>query len=76
MERNPEVMEFFKGCRDVKSIAAKLSDFFNVPVVPGETLLFSMRYKRARTSFTAFGSLRKIILNFMSLQQVRSWSLR
>ena len=40
VERNPEVMEFFKGCRDVKSIAAKLSDFFNVPVVPGETLLF------------------------------------
>lgn len=76
VERNPEVLEFFKGCRDVKSIAAKLSDFFNVPVVPGETLLFSMRYKRARTSFTAFGSLRKIILNFMSLQQVRSWSLR
>lgn len=76
VERNPEVMEFFKGCRDVKSIAAKLSDFFNVPVVPGETLLFSMRYRRARTSFTAFGSLRKIILNFMSLQQVRSWSLR
>lgn len=33
-------MEFFKGSRDVKSIAAKLSDFFNVPVVPGETLLF------------------------------------
>ena len=24
----------------MKSIAAKLSDFFNVPVVPGETLLF------------------------------------
>ena len=40
VERNPEVMEFFKGSRDVKSIAAKLSDFFNVPVVPGETLLF------------------------------------
>ena len=40
VERNPEVMEFFKGSRDVKSIAAKLSDFFNVPIVPGETLLF------------------------------------
>lgn len=75
MERNPEVMEFFKGSRDVKSIAAKLSDFFNVPIVPGETLLSSMKYKRAKMSFTAFGSLKKIIPNFMSLQQVRSWSL-
>ena len=40
VERNPEVMEFFKGNRDVKAIAAKLSDFFDVPVIPGETLLF------------------------------------
>lgn len=77
VERNPEVMEFFKGSRDVKSIAAKLSDFFNVPVVPGETLFFSlMRYKSVKTSFIAFGFLRKIIPNFMSLLQVRSWSLR
>lgn len=40
VERNPEVVEFFQGSRDVKSIAAKLSDFFDVPVIPGETLLF------------------------------------
>lgn len=40
VERNPEVVEFFKGTRDVKAIAARLSDFFDVPVVPGETLLF------------------------------------
>ena len=40
VERNPEVVEFFQGSRDVKTIAAKLSDFFDVPVIPGETLLF------------------------------------
>lgn len=40
VERNPEVVEFFKGNRDVKAIAARLSDFFDVPVVPGKTLLF------------------------------------
>ena len=50
VERNPEVMEFFKGSRDVKSIAAKLSDFFNVPVVPGETLLFLDEIQRAAIS--------------------------
>lgn len=40
IERNPEAIDFFKGSRDVKAIANKLSDFFDVPVVPGETLLF------------------------------------
>ncbi len=40
VEKNPEVVEFFRGNRDVKAIAARLSDFFDVPVVPGETLLF------------------------------------
>ena len=40
VERNPEVVEFFQGSRDVRGIAAKLSDFFDVRVVPGETLLF------------------------------------
>lgn len=40
VERNPEVVEFFQGSRDVREIAAKLSDFFDVRVVPGETLLF------------------------------------
>ena len=40
VERNPEVVEFFHGSRDVRGIAAKLSDFFDVRVVPGETLLF------------------------------------
>lgn len=40
LERSPEVIDFFKGSRDVKAIASKLSDFFDVPVVPGETLLF------------------------------------
>ncbi len=40
VERNPEVVEFFRDSRDVRAITAKLSDFFDVPVVPGETLLF------------------------------------
>ena len=40
LERNPEAIDFFKGSRDVKAIANKLSDFFDVPIVPGETLLF------------------------------------
>lgn len=40
LERNPEAADFFRGNRDVKAIANKLSDFFDVPVVPGETLLF------------------------------------
>ena len=40
LERNPEAIDFFKGSRDVKAIACKLSDFFDVPIVPGETLLF------------------------------------
>lgn len=39
-ERNPEVIEFFKGTRDVKTIVNKLSDFFDIPVIPGKTLLF------------------------------------
>lgn len=76
MERNPEVMEFFKGSRDVKSIAAKLSDFFNVPVVPGETLLFLDEIQKCEDVIHSLWFLRKIIPNFMSLLQVRSWSLR
>ncbi len=40
VERNPEVIEFFKGNRDARSITNKLSDFFDIPVIPGETLLF------------------------------------
>lgn len=40
LERSPEIIDFFKKSRDVKAIANKLSDFFDVPVVPGETLLF------------------------------------
>lgn len=39
-ERNPEVIDFFKGTRDVKAITNKLSDFFDIPVIPGKTLLF------------------------------------
>ena len=40
LERNPEAADFFRGNRDVKSVANKLSDFFDVPIIPGETLLF------------------------------------
>ena len=40
LEKNPEAIDFFKGSLDVKAIANKLADFFDVPVVPGETLLF------------------------------------
>lgn len=47
VERNPEVIEFFQGNRDVKAIAAKLSDFFDVPVIPGETLLFLDEIQRS-----------------------------
>lgn len=39
-ERNPELGEIFKGNRDVRNIANKLFDFYGVPIVPGETLLF------------------------------------
>ena len=39
-ERNPEVGEIFKGNRDVKNITNKLHDFYGIPIIPGETLLF------------------------------------
>lgn len=39
-EKTPELAELFKGNRDVKDITRKLSDYFNVPVTPGKTLLF------------------------------------
>ena len=39
-ERNPEVAEIFKGNRDVRNITNKLFDFYGIPIVPGETLLF------------------------------------
>lgn len=39
-ERNPEAMEIFKGNRDVKDITNKLFDYYGIPIVPGETLLF------------------------------------
>lgn len=39
-EKDKEVLEFFNGNMDVKRIASQLSDYFNVPVIPGETLLF------------------------------------
>ena len=39
-ERNPEVAEIFKGNRDVKNVTNKLFDFYGIPIVPGETLLF------------------------------------
>ena len=39
-ERNPEVAEIFKENRDVRNITNKLFDFYGIPIVPGETLLF------------------------------------
>lgn len=39
-EKDKDALEFFNGNMDVKRIAEQLSDYFNVPVVPGETLLF------------------------------------
>ncbi len=40
IEHNPEVAEFFKNTRDVRAIVQRLSDYFDVPVIPGKTLLF------------------------------------
>lgn len=40
LEKNPEVVTFFKGNRDVRAISKRLSDYFDVPIIPGETLLF------------------------------------
>lgn len=40
LERNPEAINFFKGKRDVRVIVSQLSDYFDVPVIAGQTLLF------------------------------------
>lgn len=47
-EKTPELAELFKGNRDVKDITRKLSDYFNVPVTPGKTLLFLDEIQKAR----------------------------
>ena len=39
-EKKPEVKELFRQVRDVREIASRLGQLYNVPVVPGETLLF------------------------------------
>lgn len=46
-ERDYEALEFFKGDINVKRIATQLSDYFNVPVIPGETLLFLDEIQRS-----------------------------
>lgn len=48
LERNPEVVEIFKGNRDVRDIVRKLHDYYDVPIVPGETLLFLDEYRGVR----------------------------
>ena len=47
LERNPEVVEIFKGNRDVRDIVRKLHDYYDVPIVPGETLLFLDEIQRS-----------------------------
>ena len=39
-ERDKTVKEFFDGDLDVKVISEQLAAYFNVPVIPGKTLLF------------------------------------
>lgn len=39
-ERDKSVREFFEGDLDVRFISEQLSAYFNIPVVPGQTLLF------------------------------------
>lgn len=34
LEKNPEVASFFKGNRDVRAISQRLSDYFDVPIIP------------------------------------------
>lgn len=74
-ERNPEVIEFFKGTRDVKTIVNKLSDFFDIPVIPGKTLLFLDEIQKSEDVIHSLWSSRKTTLSCMSLLQVRYWNL-
>ncbi|MGN0280683.1 MAG: AAA family ATPase, partial [Prevotella sp.] len=39
-ERDQAIATFFKGNLDVRLIATKLSNYLQVPIIPGKTLLF------------------------------------
>lgn len=50
-ERKPAYLEIFKGDRDAKHIVEMIKSITGEPIVPGKTLLFSMRFRCARKPF-------------------------
>ena len=71
-EKNISVHRFFKGDLDVKEICAKLSLFFQKPIVPGKTLLF---FDEIQACPEAISALRFFYEDYPELHVIAAGSL-
>ena len=73
-ESDREVHTFFEGNLDPAAICEKLSLYYNIPVRPGETLLF---FDEIQVCLPAISSLRFFMRNMANciwLRRARCWS--
>jgi predicted AAA+ superfamily ATPase len=64
-EEQRQVHKLFEGDLNPKELCENLSILYNVPMIPGKTLLFLTRCKHVSRPFLRFGFSMKNILNCM-----------